>query len=103
MGDKKKTSQDPRFDATLSRWSRLHLQSLAPTNPHWARVVGYGLFSITSNPPRLRTGAMLILKRLYTILYMHTYHPHFIPVGVEEASLIFLRDAHVLPKLFRCE
>jgi hypothetical protein len=30
---------------TLSRWSRLHLQSLAPTKPHWARVVGYGPFS----------------------------------------------------------
>jgi hypothetical protein len=22
------------------------LQSLAPTNPHWARVVGFGLFSL---------------------------------------------------------
>jgi hypothetical protein len=22
------------------------LQPLAPTNPHWARVVGYGLFSL---------------------------------------------------------
>jgi hypothetical protein len=31
---------------TLSRWSRLHLQSLAPTNPHWASVVGYGPFSL---------------------------------------------------------
>jgi hypothetical protein len=30
----------------LSRWSRLHLQSLAPTYPRWARVVGYGLFSL---------------------------------------------------------
>ncbi|RVE41254.1 hypothetical protein evm_014099 [Chilo suppressalis] len=29
-------------EGTLSRWSRLHLQSLAPTNPHWARVVGHG-------------------------------------------------------------
>jgi hypothetical protein len=29
----------------LSRWSRLYLQSLAPTNPHWAWVVGYGPFS----------------------------------------------------------
>jgi hypothetical protein len=28
----------------LSRWCRLHLQSLA-TNPHWTRLVGYGLFS----------------------------------------------------------
>jgi hypothetical protein len=33
-------------EGTLSRWSRLHLQSLAPTNPHWARVVGYDLFSL---------------------------------------------------------
>jgi hypothetical protein len=27
---------------SLSRWSLLHLQLLIPTNPHWARVVGYG-------------------------------------------------------------
>jgi hypothetical protein len=33
-------------DGTLSRWSRLYLQSLAPTNLHWARVVGYGSFSL---------------------------------------------------------
>jgi hypothetical protein len=26
-------------EGTLSRWSRLHLQSLTPTNTHWARVV----------------------------------------------------------------
>jgi hypothetical protein len=25
----------------------LHLQSLAPTNPHWARVVGYGPLSFS--------------------------------------------------------
>jgi hypothetical protein len=31
---------------TLSRWSQQHLQSLAPTNPHWARVVGYFPFSL---------------------------------------------------------
>jgi hypothetical protein len=24
-------------EGTLSRWSQLHLQSLAPTNRHWAR------------------------------------------------------------------
>jgi hypothetical protein len=29
---------------TLSRWSRIHLQSLAPTNPNWSREVGYGTF-----------------------------------------------------------
>jgi hypothetical protein len=33
-------------EGTLSRWSRLYLHSLAPTNPHWARVVGYGWFSL---------------------------------------------------------
>jgi hypothetical protein len=33
-------------EGTLSRWSRLHLQSLAPTNPHWARVAGYDPFSL---------------------------------------------------------
>jgi hypothetical protein len=33
-------------EGTLSRWSRLHLQSLTPTNPHWVRVVDYGTFSL---------------------------------------------------------
>jgi hypothetical protein len=33
-------------ESTLSCWSRLHLQSLAPTNPHWGCVVGYGPFSL---------------------------------------------------------
>jgi hypothetical protein len=30
---------------TLSCWSQLHLQFLAPINAHWARVVGYGRVS----------------------------------------------------------
>jgi hypothetical protein len=33
-------------EGTLSRWSRLHLQSLSPTNSHWARVVSYGPFNL---------------------------------------------------------
>jgi hypothetical protein len=33
-------------EGTLSRWFRLHLQSIAPTNPHWACVVGYGPISL---------------------------------------------------------
>jgi hypothetical protein len=32
-------------EGTLNCWSRLYLQSLLSTNPHWARVVGYGPFS----------------------------------------------------------
>jgi hypothetical protein len=40
-----------------------HLQSLAPTNPHWARVVGYGPFSlwvIHKEGPRPCSGDILI-------------------------------------------
>jgi hypothetical protein len=33
-------------EGTLNRCSRLHLQSLAPTNSHWARVEGFGPFSL---------------------------------------------------------
>jgi hypothetical protein len=33
-------------EGTLSRGSRLHLQSLAPINPHWARVMDYVPFSL---------------------------------------------------------
>jgi hypothetical protein len=36
----------PSSEGTLSRWSRLHLQSLAPTNPHWDHVVVYGPSSL---------------------------------------------------------
>jgi hypothetical protein len=32
-------------EGTLSHWSQ-HLQSLAPTSPHWAHVVDYGPFSL---------------------------------------------------------
>jgi hypothetical protein len=34
-------------------------------------------------------------------IFIHRYHSRFIPEGVAEASQIFLRDAHVLPKLLR--
>jgi hypothetical protein len=34
---------------------------------------------------------------------IHTYHSRLIPEGVTEASQIFLRDAHVLPKLISYE
>jgi hypothetical protein len=32
----------PASEGALGRWCRLYLHSLAPTNPHWARVVCYG-------------------------------------------------------------
>jgi hypothetical protein len=37
------------------------------------------------------------------VLYIHTYHSRFILVGVAEIPKIFLRDPHVLPKLFSYE
>jgi hypothetical protein len=36
----------PCFGRTLNRWPRLNLQSLALINPHWARIVCYGPFSL---------------------------------------------------------
>jgi hypothetical protein len=49
MGDRKFTisSSSVLWEGTLRCWSQLHLQLLAPINStHWARVVGYGLFSL---------------------------------------------------------
>jgi hypothetical protein len=47
MGDQKLIiSSSDASEGPLSHWSRLHLQSVAPTNPHWARVVGYGPCSL---------------------------------------------------------
>jgi hypothetical protein len=41
---------------------------------------------------------------IHAILHaIHTYHSRLIPEGVAEAFQIFLRDAHVLPKLFHNE
>jgi hypothetical protein len=38
------------LEGTLNYWSRLHLQLLAPTYPHWARVVGYDPVLLVDNP-----------------------------------------------------
>jgi hypothetical protein len=42
-------------------------------------------------------------KKFKEVNLYETYHSHCFPEGVAEASQIFLRDAHVLPKLFRYE
>jgi hypothetical protein len=39
MGDQKSTQASPCFARHVKLWSQLHLQSLGPTNPHWALVV----------------------------------------------------------------
>jgi hypothetical protein len=50
MGDQKLiiSSSSVLRKARLNLWSRLHLLPLAPTNPHWARVVGYGPFFLSA-------------------------------------------------------
>jgi hypothetical protein len=42
----------------------------------------------------------VFMARLSIYRYIHTYYSRFIPDGAPEASQIFLRDAHVLPKIF---
>jgi hypothetical protein len=113
MGDQKLLSQAPPcFERHVK--ARLHLQSLAPT-PRY-RVVCYDPFSLcvihkeglcpssrdinrlmmmmkeysfmhyNSDPPRLRTGATLILKRFSSILWMlYTYKPSaWITVSIQK-------------------
>jgi hypothetical protein len=70
---------------TLRRWALLHLQLLAPTNSHWACVVGYGRFSLwvihkeglcPSNGDINRLMVMMMNKYLYMFLckYIHIIH-----------------------------
>jgi hypothetical protein len=41
---------------------------------------------------------MLLAMTILSITLLHKYHSRSIPEGVAEASQIFLRDTHVLPK-----
>jgi hypothetical protein len=63
-------------------------------------------FTHTSNSVnRYSTVSVYIHTYIHTYIQtykhtnIHTYHSRFIPERVAEASQIFLRDAHVLPKL----
>jgi hypothetical protein len=54
-------------------------------------------------------GSLGIVKHLgfmfcnQDVSYIHTYHSRFITERIAEVSQIFLRDAHVLPKLLSYE
>jgi hypothetical protein len=95
-------------EGTLSRCFRLHLQLLAPSNPQWARSVGYDPFSlcvIHEEGLCPSTGDINSLMMMMNYLnwikqfhFIHTYHSRLIPEGVAEASQKFLRDTHALPK-----
>jgi hypothetical protein len=58
---------------------------------------------LTSNVKTDQCCPQLRIFILMVRLYIHTYHPRFIPEGVAEASQIFLRDTHVIPKLVSYE
>jgi hypothetical protein len=65
-------------EGTLSRWSRLHLQWLALTNPHWARVVGYGPLSLCVThkeglcPSSGGINRLMMIRDLDTSVYHYT-------------------------------
>jgi hypothetical protein len=80
-------------EGTLSHWSRLDLRPLAPTNPHWARVVGYGPFSFCVIHKEGLCSNSGYINRL---MMMMIYRSRFIPEGVAETSHIYLRYAHIL-------
>jgi hypothetical protein len=42
-------------------------------------------------------------KKEFYQFYIHTYHSRFIAEGVAKVPKVFLRDAHVLPKLLSYE
>jgi hypothetical protein len=46
-------------------WSRLHFQSLAPSNPHWTCVVGYGPFSLSVIHKEDLCSGMMIMMMIY--------------------------------------
>jgi hypothetical protein len=54
--------------------------------------------TLSLKPPSIDT-----LFSTAILIILHTYYSRFIPEGVAEASQIFLRTAHVLPKLFSYE
>jgi hypothetical protein len=63
--------------------------------------IGHNCFNFIAVDLVQRT---FIFKRSFNLFqiehtYIHAYHSRFILEGVAEASQIFLRDTHVLPKL----
>jgi hypothetical protein len=60
---------------SLSRWSRLHLQSLAPTNPHGARVVSCNPFALCVIHKKGLCPSSGDINRL--MMMIPPKHPHF--------------------------
>jgi hypothetical protein len=65
-------------EGTLSSWPWLHLQSVAPTNPHWVHVVGHGLFSlcvIHKESLYPSSGDIYRLMMMMTYIYLYRSPP----------------------------
>jgi hypothetical protein len=56
-----------------ARWSQLNSQSPAPTNPHWARVVDYGLFSLCVICKEGLCPSSGDINRLMMMIAVHTF------------------------------
>jgi hypothetical protein len=69
-------------EGMLNRWSRLHLQSLAPTNPHWARVVGYGPFFLCIIHKEGLCSSSGDINRLLMMMKMYIYLYWIITVNI---------------------
>jgi cellulose synthase/poly-beta-1,6-N-acetylglucosamine synthase-like glycosyltransferase len=96
-------------EATLSRWFRLHLQSLAPTNPHRARVVDYGPFSlrvILKEGLCLRSGdinrlMMMMIMMLTGVCYLYFYF-YYKTIFLIIELILRLYSNKVFHPLFTC-
>ncbi|CAG9790635.1 unnamed protein product [Diatraea saccharalis] len=72
MGDQKKYYVEllRASEGALRRWSRLHLQSLIPSNPHWASVEGHVPSSLT------QTFLMVWIIKLTELITYHSMSNH---------------------------
>jgi hypothetical protein len=81
----------PCFGRHVKPLARLHLQSLKPTNPHWARVVGYGPFSLCainkeglcSSSGDINRLLMMMTYLLAVILRIVLYYCLYFKINVE--------------------
>jgi hypothetical protein len=76
-----------------------------PTNPHWARVVGYGPFSLCVIhkeglcPSSGDINRLMMMNPKDINFNLNTYRSRFIPERVAKTSQLFLLDVHVIQKL----
>jgi hypothetical protein len=80
-------------EGTLSRWSRLNLQSLVPTNLHWVRMMGYDPFFLRVIYKEGLCPSSGDINRL-----MMSHNGNACLSRQQYFHFRFLQDAHILPK-----